>query len=174
MRTLAAVLLTTLSLAASPATLKFDAPAGWVSKTPSSTMRVAEYTLPKATGDVDDAIVTVYFFGATMGGNAQANIDRWVGQMAQPDGKSSKDVATTTASTSASGLKITTLSVSGTYVAEVTPGSAEHFNKPKWRQVASLVETPGGPYFVKAVGPVATIEKAEASLAAFLKSLRFE
>lgn len=137
-------------------------------------MRLAEYTLPKAPGDTEDATVTVYFFGATMGGNAQANIDRWIGQMAQPDGKDSKDVAVTGKGVSTSGLKMTTVDVSGTYVAEVTPGSAEHFNKIGWRQIASLVETPGGPYFVKVLGPVKTMAKWDASAAAFLKSLRFE
>ena len=59
-----------------PATLKFDAPAGWIARTPSSSMRQAEYTLPRVQGDVEDAAVTVFFFGATQGGSARANIDR--------------------------------------------------------------------------------------------------
>jgi hypothetical protein len=39
-----------LSIAAiaAAAALKFDAPAGWASKTPSSSMRLAEFTLPKS------------------------------------------------------------------------------------------------------------------------------
>src|SRR5262249_27348791 len=136
---------------------------------------VAEYTLPKAQGQSDDATVTVYFFGANMGGNAQANIDRWIGQMSQPDGKPSKDVAKTMTQTSTVGhLEMTVVDVTGTYVAEVTPGSAEHFNKPNWRQIAALVATPGGPYFVKVVGPAATVDQANASLGAFLNSLRYE
>jgi hypothetical protein len=114
---------------ASLATIQFDAPKGWTSRTPSSSMRLAEYTVPKVAGDSEDATVTVFFFGATQGGNVQANIDRWITQVAQPDGKSSKDVAKTTTMTSASGLKITIVDVSGTYVAEVAPGSAERFNK---------------------------------------------
>src|SRR5262245_57282427 len=75
--------------------LKYTAPSGWVTKTPSSTMRLAEWTLPRAASDTEDGLVTIYFFGANMGGNAQANIDRWIGQFSQPDGKSSKDVAKT-------------------------------------------------------------------------------
>ena len=71
---------------AAAASLKFDVPAGWVSKTPSSSMRVAEFTLPKVASDAEDATVTVYYFGG-QGGSVQANIDRWIGQMAQPDGK---------------------------------------------------------------------------------------
>ena len=50
------------------AALKFDPPAGWVSKTPSLTMRVAEFTLPKTGADAEDAAVIVYFFGTGQGG----------------------------------------------------------------------------------------------------------
>jgi hypothetical protein len=155
------------------ASLKFDAPAGWVSKTPSSSMRLADFTLPKVASDAEDATVTVYYFGA-QGGSIQANIDRWVGQLAQPDGRASKDVAKTTTLESKSGLKITLLDVSGTYVAEVTPGSAEHFNKPGFRQLAAVVDTPNGPHFVKVIGPSATVAKWEGSVMSFLKALRWE
>jgi len=155
-------------------TLKYTAPAGWVPKAPSSTMRLAEWTLPKAASDTEDGLVTIYFFGANMGGNAQANIDRWIGQFSQPDGKASRDVAKTSVGLSTSGLKISSVDVSGTYVAEVTPGSAEHFNKPGWRQIAALVETPGGPHFVKVIGPAATLAKWEASVTAFVKSISYQ
>lgn len=158
---------------ASLATLQFDAPKGWTSKTPSSSMRLAEYTVPKVAGDSEDATVTVFFFGATQGGNVQANIDRWISQVAQPDGKSSKDVAKTTTMTSASGLKITIVDVSGTYVAEVAPGSAERFNKTGFRQLAVYIETPGGPHFVKLLGPAATVAKTTDAFTAFLKSARY-
>jgi len=168
---LAATLAFTL---ASPfATLKFDASPDWVSKAPSSSMRVAEWSLPKAAGDAEDAILTLYFFGASQGGNVQANLDRWIGQMAQPDGRQSKDVAKTSSLTS-HGLKVTFVDVTGTYVAEVTPGSTEHFNKPGFRQCAAVVETPGGPYFVKLTGPEKTVAKWQDSYTAFLKSLRYE
>ena len=155
---------------AAPA-LKFDAPKEWVSKPPSSSSRIAEFTLPKAAGDAEDASLVVYFFGANMGGNVQANIDRWVGQMAQPDGKSSSAVAKTTKLT-ANGLNITLVDVTGTYVAEVSPGSAEKYNKPGFRQRAAVVETSEGPYFVKLVGPAATVARWDESFMTFLKSVR--
>lgn len=155
------------------ASLKFDVPAGWVSKTPSSSMRVADFTLPKVASDAEDATATLYYFGS-QGGSVQANIDRWVGQLAQPDGRASKDVAKTSTLEAKGGLKITLLDVSGTYVAEVTPGSAERFNKPGFRQLAAVIDTPNGPHFVKVVGPATTMAKWEASVMSFLKSLRWE
>ena len=167
-----------LVLAAAPvftaATLKFQVPAGWTSKTPSSSMRIAEFSLARAAGDAEDGSVTIFFFGATQGGNVQANIDRWVGQMTQPDGQPSSKVAKTTTTETTSGLKLSIVDVSGIYVAEVAPGSAERFNKPGFRQIAVYVSTPGGPYFVKCLGPSATIAKWHESVQAFLRSVKYE
>lgn len=168
-------ILTAISfLTVSPvATLKFDVPAGWIAEPPSSSMRIAEFTLPKVDGDAEGAQLTVFFFGATQGGSAQANIDRWIGQMTQPDGRASKDVAKPSTLTS-HGLPISLVDLTGTYTAEVRPGSAEHFNKPGFRQCAGVVTTPGGPYFVKLTGPAKTVERWHESYVAFLKTLRYE
>ena len=171
-KTFVSLVLSAVTVAAA-ASLKFDVPAGWVSKTPSSSMRLADFTLPKVASDAEDGTVTVYYFG-TGGGSVQANIDRWIGQLSQPDGRPSKDVAKTTTVEAKGGLKVTLLDVAGTYIAEVTPGSTERFNKPGFRQLAAVVETPNGPHFVKVVGPAATVAKWEASVMAFLKSLRWE
>jgi len=73
-----------------------------------------------------------------------------------------------------SGLKMTSVDLTGTYIAEVTPGSAERFNKPGWRQIAALIETPGGPHFVKVIGPAATLARWETSVTAFIKSIAYE
>jgi hypothetical protein len=158
---------------AAAATLKYVAPAGWVSKPPGSTMRVAEFTLAKVGGDKDDAVVAVYFLGAGGGGGAQANIDRWVSQMSQPDGTSSKALAKTSTLT-VHGLTISEVDVSGTFVAEMSPGSAERFNYPGWRLRAAVIEAPGAIYYVKLTGPAATVAKWSPSFDDFLKSTRYE
>jgi hypothetical protein len=136
-------------------------------------MRVADFVLPKVASDTEDATLTLYFFGATQGGGVTANIDRWVGQMTQPDGKASKDVAKTSIMTS-HGLKISLVDLPGTYVAETSPGATEHFNKPGFRLRAAVVETPGGPYYVKAIGPTATMAKWDVVITEFLMTLRYE
>jgi hypothetical protein len=157
----------------SAATLKYTAPAGWASKPPSSSMRVAEFVLPRADGDKDDASLVVYFFSATGGGSVQANVDRWISQMAQPDGRASKDIAKTSTMT-VNGLKVSDVDVSGTYVAEMSPGAAEHFNYPGWRLRAAVVETAGGAYYIKVTGPAKTVAKWDEAYGAFLKSLKYE
>jgi hypothetical protein len=129
--------------------------------------------LPKVAGDAEDATTTIFFFGTQQGGSVQANIDRWMSQMEQPDGKASKDVAKTSALT-ANGIKISVVDVTGTYVAETAPGSGVKLNKPGFRQLAAVVETPGGNYYVKLTGPAKTVTKWEASYMALLKSLKYE
>jgi hypothetical protein len=72
------------------------------------------------------------------------------------------------------GLEVSSVDVSGTYVAEVRPGASEHFNKPDFRLLAAVVETPRGPYYVKLTGPSRTVAAAVPAYEAFLGSLRFQ
>ena len=153
-------------------TLMFDAPDGWRALTPTSSMRVAEFELPRADGDPEDAALTVYSFGGS-GGSVEANPQRWLGQMVQPDGRPSRDVATTR-TFEAGGLPITHLAVGGTYVAEIRPGAPGRYEKPGFKLEAAVVETPNGPYFVKLVGPARTIDRWSASVTSFLESVRYE
>ena len=153
--------------------LRFKAPDGWTAEQASSSMRVAQYKLPKAEGDKEDALLVLYYFGATQGGTAQANIDRWISQMQQPDGSSSKDRAKTESMT-VNGLKVTTVDVTGTYTAEMAPGSKTFHNDDNYRLRAAVVETPKGNYFVKLSGPARTIARWDQSYNDYLKSFEFK
>jgi hypothetical protein len=150
--------------------LAFTAPPAWTSRPPASTMRVAEFVVAKAAGDPEDAEAIVYFFGGS-GGTVDANIDRWIGQMQQTDGSASKDKARRETLT-INGLKVTTVDVAGTYVAEVRPGATERHNKPGFRLRAAVIETPRGPYYIKMTGPAKTMAAADAGFKAFLASIR--
>ncbi len=154
-------------------TKHFKAPDGWVTEKTSSSMRVAQYKLPKAEGDNDDASLVVYYFGAAQGGTAQANIDRWIAQMQQPDGSSSKDKAKSE-TTTINGLKVTTVDVTGTYTAEMAPGSGSFHNDTNYRLRAAVVETPKGNYFVKLAGPSKTVARWDQAYTDYLKSFEFK
>jgi hypothetical protein len=157
----------------SPApTLKYDLPEGWSSKPLSSKMRVADLVLPKAEGDPEDASLVITFFGG-QGGTVQANFDRWLTQMQQPDGRASKDVAKTSV-LKTHDLTLSIMDLPGTFVAEVAPGSSEHFNKPGYHLRAAVIEGKGGPFFIRLVGPAKTVAKWDAAVQAFFKSLRVE
>jgi hypothetical protein len=153
--------------------LHYKAPDGWVKEPSSSAMRVAQYKLPKAEGDPEDAALVVYYFGATQGGAVQVNVDRWISQVQQPDGSSSKDKAKTETST-INGLKVTTVDVSGTYTAEMAPGTPSQRNDANYRLRAAVIETPKGNYFLKLVGPAKTMGRWEQSFTDFVKSFEFK
>lgn len=153
--------------------LRFKAPDGWVVEQPSSKMRAAQYKLPKAEGDSEDASLVLYYFGASQGGPPQANIDRWISQIQQPDGSSSRDKAKTETMT-VNGLKITTVDVTGTYTAEMTPGSGSKSNNANYRLRGAVIETAKGNYFLKLVGPAKTVGRWEQAYADYLKSFEFK
>jgi hypothetical protein len=153
--------------------LRFKAPDGWVTEQPSSNKRAAQYKLPKADGDSEDASLVLYYFGASQGGPPQANIDRWITQIQQPDGSPSKDKAKTETMT-VNGLTVTTVDVSGTYTAEMTPGSGTTHNNANYRLRAAVIQTTKGNYFLKLVGPAKTVGRWEQSYTDYLKSFEFK
>jgi len=152
--------------------LKFTVPPGWVEEQRSSSMRVAQYKLPKVATDTEDASLVLYYFGQGQGGSAAANVERWVGQMKQADGSATKDAKEE--HFEANGLKVTTVDVSGTYVAETAPGSGTFHNQPGFRLRAAVVETPNGSYFVKLVGPEKTVTQWNESFLNYVRSFEFK
>lgn len=163
-----------VSIAASQqSSLKFRVPAGWVEEERTSSMRVAQYRLPKVEGDTEDASLVLYYFGQGQGGSTAANIERWVSQIKQEDGSASKDKAKEE-QLEANGLKVATVDISGTYVAETAPGSGTLHNKPGYRLRAAVVETPKGSYFVKLVGPEKTVAQWNESFVSYLRSFEFK
>ena len=147
--------------------LVFEAPKDWEALPKSSPMRTAEWKLPRAEGDTEDATLAVFHFGAMMGGSAEANIQRWLAQFEPKEGEPTIEKPKEGAV-----LKLTTVDVSGTYVAETRPGSGQKLNKPGWRMIAVVVEHAEGTYYVKAVGPKASIEKSAAAIRAYAASAK--
>jgi len=159
-------------VASQKSSLKFTVPAGWVEEERSSSMRVAQYRLPKAQTDTEDASLILYYFGQGQGGSTAANVERWVGQMKQADGSSAKDPKEERFETN--GLKVTAVDIAGTYVAETAPGSGTFHNKPGYRMRGAVVETPNGSYFVKLVGPEKTVTQWNESFLSYLRSFEFK
>lgn len=153
--------------------LHYKVPEGWVAAQASSKMRVAQFKLPKAEGDKEDAELVLYYFGANQGGTAEANIDRWISQMQQADGGASKDKAKTE-NLAVNGLKVATVDVVGRYTAEMAPGSGTFYDNANYRLRAAVIETPKGNYFVKLVGPAKTVGRWEQSFTDYLKSVDFK
>ena len=152
--------------------LQFEPPEGWIEEAVAAPMRVAQFILPKAAGDAEDAVLVVFYFGGE-GGGIEANLERWISQMEQPDGRPSEEVAIST-TFEANGLAVTVLDVPGTYVAPVRPGSSMRYSKPLFRLKAAVVETPSGPYFFRLTGPERTVARWDASVISLLRNVRFQ
>lgn len=163
------VLLGLLTTAFQKSSLKFTVPAGWIEEERTSSMRVAQYRLPKAATDTEDASLVLYYFGSGQGGSTAANIERWISQMKQAEGNTAKQE-----NLEVNGLKVTTVDAAGTYVAETAPGSGTLNNKPGFRLRGAVVETPNGNYFVKLVGPEKTVERWNESFLSYVKSFEFK
>ena len=153
----------------SVAGLEFEAPSTWISETPSSSMRLAQYRLPHIEGDPEDAELAVFYFGG-QGGSVQANVDRWIGQFSNPDGSPVTDPRVSQRDTN--GIPLTLVDVSGTYHQAQGPMMAATTVKEDYRMLAAVAEGPGGPAFFKLTGPQPTVDHFEESFNSFLDALR--
>jgi hypothetical protein len=141
--------------------LDFDLPKSWDKQSPSSSMRIAQASIPGPGGPGEFA---VFFFGPGGGGTVEANIDRWVGQVETSDHPKPETFE-------AGGLKVTWVDVKGTLKAsQMGPGPSASMNDA--RLYGAVVEGPGGPWFFKATGPDKTLAPQRDAFVAMLKSVR--
>ena len=152
--------------------LKFTVPDGWTTEKPTSDMRFAQYKLQKAGSDTEDALLIVYYFGQGQGGSAQANIERWIGQIKQPDGSPSAEKAQIGKLT-VHGLPVDTVDLKGNYSGGMSPDSAPQDTKAIYRLRGAVIETPRGSYFVKLTGPEKTVERWDQAYNNYLQSFEY-
>ena len=155
--------------AESGAGLGWNPPASWKSEA-QRPMRLATYTIAHAAGDADNGECGVYYFGQGQGGSVQANLDRWIGQFLQTDGKPSKSAAKIENRT-VHGLKITTVDVSGAYTG--MGGAMGQSGAPLrgYRLLGAIVEGPQGSVFFKFTGPSKTVAQNQSAFSKMLDSI---
>jgi hypothetical protein len=154
----------------SVAGLEWQTPAGW-SRGEDRSMRVATYLLAAVPGDPEGGECAVYYFGRGQGGDVDANVERWIGQFEQPDGRKSADVAVID-ETTVNGLRVTTLEMSGTYTGAMGPMSGAKVEKPGFQMLGAIVEGPEGAVFFKLTGPESTIQATRPSFEELVQSVR--
>lgn len=140
-----------------PGDLAYQLPEDWQEVTPSSSVRLAQASIPGPGGDAEMA---VFFFGEGGGGGTEANIERWIGQV-EPTADPQRG------SFDAGDYRVTWVEVDGTLKAGQMGGPAEA--QPDSTLLGAVVEGPGGPWFFKVTGPDETLE---AQKDAFLQMLR--
>lgn len=138
-------------------------PAGWQQVTPSSSMRVAQATIPGPGGPAELAI---FYFGAGQGGSAEANLQRWIHQMA-PDPGSEAERTTF----ESDNLRITSIDAHGT-LQPGQMGMGPSQAQPDSRLLGAVVEGEGGPWFFKANGPEKTLGPQRDAFTALLHSIK--
>lgn len=133
-------------------------------------MRLATYMIPHAAGDAENGECGVYYFGPGQGGSVEANLDRWIGQFVQADGKPSKTAAKVEKRT-LHGLKVTTVDVSGAYTGMGGPMAQTGKPVPGYRLLGAVVEGPQGSIFFKFTGPAKTTAQNQAAFNKMLDSM---
>lgn len=144
-------------------------PSDWLEKPSTSSMRAAQFQLPAASGEAE---VIVYYFGESGAGNVQDNINRWLSQFKQPDGKPSSEVAKIE-KVELAGREGTIVSVSGRYVAPAMPGG-EPSDKPDQALLAAIVPSPRGPYYFRLIGSEAAVSASAPRFREMLGSLKLQ
>lgn len=150
-------------LAASGAGIQWTPPASWKAEG-DRPMRLATYTIP------DDGECIVSYFGQGQGGSVEANLDRWIGQFLQADGKSSKAAGKVDRKT-VHGLKVTTVDVSGAYTGMGGPRGPQGPPKTGYRLLGAIIEGPQGAVFFKFTGPIKTVGQNVAAFDRIVGSL---
>lgn len=147
-------------------------PAAWTPRTPSSSMRLAEFVVaPPAstTAGAAGAEVVVYFFGPGQGGSPDANLARWKSQFSNPSGAA---VFERVSRDSTPVAKLTIAEYRGTYARGMGAGSAPEAALANNTLVAVVAETPRGTLFFQLFGPQAAVESARAAYMTYIRSVR--
>jgi hypothetical protein len=130
--------------------IEFRPPSAWTDLGPSG-MRQAQYTYGPCEGHPDSATMTVYYFGPDQGGGVRANIDRWIGQIRQPEGIDPAEAAMEQQVT-VDGMPVHVVEVTGTYGASGM-GMGPSEDKEDYHMAAVVLEGPEGSVFFKLTGP---------------------
>jgi len=152
--------------------LKMTVPAGWTrEETPSTPMGpVAVFKIPKTDPAANDGAVRITHFPNMKGKEMDdRNIDRWIGQVAKPDGSPMTRADAKITTSEVGPIKLTVVDLGGS-VKMTMRDSAQ----PAHRMIAAIVDHPKGPHFVVATGPSAAMGKWAAQIDAFLKSAKVE
>jgi hypothetical protein len=148
--------------------LRFQPPAEWQPQTPRSSMRKAQYLLPRVADDTEDGELVVFYFGPGEGGGVRDNIERWRSQFTGADGNPLPPAASREEAFEANGLRVTLLDVAGRFTPG--PGMGDAAPRDNFRMFAAVIETSGGPWFVRATGPAATMANHWEGVKSFIAS----
>jgi hypothetical protein len=150
--------------------LAIKIPGSWKVEKPTNAMRKAQLKVEPAPGDTDQAELLVFQF-PNRAGTVEANVDRWEKMFVDADGKQPKSKSE---KKKGANVDATRVEVAGRYVASVSPGAAEKFDKPDFRLLGAIVETDDFAYFFRMIGPEKTVKAAQPGFDAMIASITKE
>jgi hypothetical protein len=143
--------------------LEWDDPSEWKRIPPSSPMRKASYEIPAAKGDPKAGELNVF----VLGGDVDANIQRWVDEFSGVDPKTIARSERTVNGMREALVELPKGKFSG--------GMSDLHPSDNYGLLGAIVVTPSGAeYFFKLVGPAATVKAARAPFYKLLDSIRLQ
>jgi len=141
-------------------------PPSLVSRPSTSSMRLAEFDVPRS--DDTHAEVIVYYFGQGQGGSADANIARWSTQFMTPEGG---HVTPHVMSVDGTQFTTTVAEFEGSYARGVGLGTSTADAEPDQALIAAVVETPRGNLFLQLFGDRVAVEETRADFLDMVTSI---
>jgi hypothetical protein len=164
------LLIAALVAAADPAPVTFAGltatpPASWKKKElPPGSMRQAQFVVPKADGDPEDAEVALFTLGGS--GSEKQNLDRQLAKFLA-DGREVKD-----AKLPVGPVEATYQDITGTFKKKPSPMSEQYTPLKDYRQLYVLFDKDGKSHYLWLLGPKATVEKHKKEFEGWLKSFK--
>lgn len=148
------------SEAEDPPRVVWKVPTAWKSVKPSSRMRLAEYEVPASEG-AQPAEVAVFYFGPRAS-PVEETISMWLSSFDEASAKGAKR--------SERG-ETSLVEVSGTYQAGGMGGGQPEEPRAGWKLIGAVVQTSMGPYYIKLLGPSATVDAGRDGLMEMIDSV---
>ncbi len=151
--------------------MKSKAPSSWVSEKPSNDFRYAQFRLPKAEGDKDDADIVIF---KNLGGSNKDNFDRWKKTFAPPEGKKIDDIVKES-KIKVGNTEADVLQLEGTFKYRAKPGdpNSKEELRPDYKFYGVIVTTKNNAVFhIKFTGPTKTVDKYEKGFKEWLESFK--
>jgi hypothetical protein len=149
--------------------LKMTVPASWKTVEPRSRIIEHEFQAPKE-GDTVSRITIM-----AAGGSIDANVERWLGQFTQPDGKATKDVAKVEKK-KVGDYEVTMVDITGTMSESMGGGPfapGKTVKREGYRMLGAIIDTKDkGLQFIKLTGAAELVEQQKKDFTDFIESVK--
>jgi hypothetical protein len=146
--------------------MKSTTPATWTEENPSSSMRMAQFKLPKAEGEKEDAELAIFVFPGGSG-TVKQNLDRQLAKFVEEGRKDKVEKI------KVGEIEATYQDVTGTFKKKPFPMAEKFTPVEGYRQLYVVFEDKAGKqYYMTLTGPAKTIEANKKGFEEWLKNFK--